>query len=75
MQGGNDGSLYFPGAQAGVRVVLDGSDAGEAAAYDGKRALLKVKPGTHRVVLLDGSRSVFDKQVFVGADARLPVGN
>ncbi len=72
-QGGNNGSLYFTHVTAGTRVILDGSDAGEAVSFDGKKSVLGIMPGPHRVVLRQGSATLYDKQVYVGADARLAI--
>jgi len=72
-QGGNNASLYFPGAAAGVRVILDGRDSGDAGLFDGKKNVLGVNPGTHRVALTRGGATVYDQQVYVGADSRMAI--
>ena len=72
-QGGNNGSLYFPRASAGTRVILDGVDAGDAASYDGQKSVLGVMPGPHRVALRQGVATLYDRQIYVGADARMAI--
>jgi len=72
-QGTNGGSLYFPGAIAGARVFIDGTDMGDATAYDGRRAVLGVTAGPHRVALRQGGNTLYDRQVYVGADARVAI--
>jgi len=72
-QGGNNGSLYFPRASVGTRVILDGVDAGDAASYDGQKSVLGVMPGPHRVALRQGVATLYDRQIYVGADARMAI--
>jgi len=72
-QGANSGSLYFPRASAGVRVILDGVDAGDATLFDGRKSVLGVMPGPHRVALRQGIATLYDRQIYVGADARLAI--
>jgi hypothetical protein len=72
-QGANGGSLFFPRVEAGVRVFVDGADMGEATAYDGQRNVLGVSAGGHRVSLRQGGTTLYDRQIYVGADARLAI--
>jgi hypothetical protein len=72
-QGTNGGSLYFSGAIAGARVFIDGTDMGDAMAYDGRIAVLGVTAGPHRVALRQGGTTLYDRQVYVGADARMAI--
>ena len=74
-QGGNvQGGLYFEGAPIGARVMLDGADAGEVAAFDGNAAILAVAPGMHNVVVTAGGSTIYDEQVFVGSGSRVQIG-
>ncbi len=72
-QGGKNGSLYFPRASMGTRVILDGVDAGDAAAFDGQKSVLGVMPGPHRIALRQGVATLYDRQIYVGADARMAI--
>ncbi len=72
-QGGNNGNLYFPRASVGTRVILDGIDAGDAASYDGQKSVLGVVPGPHRIALRQGAATLYDRQIYVGADARMAI--
>jgi hypothetical protein len=74
LQGGGDkGSLYFTGAPLGARVIVDGADAGEAAVYDGTRAVLEVTAGPHRVIVGTAGAALYDQQVYVGNNARMAI--
>jgi hypothetical protein len=72
-QGANGGSVFFPRANAGLRVFIDGTDMGEALTYDGQRNVLGVAAGPHRVSLSQGGTTIYDRQVYVGADSRLAI--
>lgn len=72
-QGGASTGLYFKGAAAGDEVLIDGSAAGMATAYDGNKVMLTVQPGPHHVTVRNASGQVYDKDVYVGAGARLPI--
>jgi hypothetical protein len=73
-QGGNMVTgIYFEGAPAGARLMLDGADAGEAAAFDGSAAILAVSPGTHNVVVTAGGREIYNEQVYVGSGSRVSI--
>ena len=74
-QGGNlQGGIYFEGAPAGARVIVDGADAGEAAGFDGSNAILTVVSGTHNVVVMSAGRAIYDQQIYVGSGSRLAIG-
>lgn len=72
-QGGVSAGLYFPNSPVGARVLIDGADAGEAASYDGRKAVLRVEPGKHHVVVSAGSSTFYDRNVYVGGDSRLAI--
>lgn len=72
-QGGASTGIYFKGAVAADEVVVDGAAAGMAAAYDGKKVILTVQPGTHHVTVRSAAGPVYDKDVYVGAGARLAI--
>lgn len=73
IQGAGPGQLYFPRAQQGDRVAVDGMDVGLAKQFDGK-STFAVAPGTHRVVVTSGDKTILDQKFYVGAGARVPVG-
>ncbi|MGE5567360.1 MAG: hypothetical protein ACM3YN_14540 [Parcubacteria group bacterium] len=72
-QGVTHSALYFPGAPEDARVFVDGADAGLAAAYDGRKSVLRVEPGKHHVVIGSGAGSLYDQEVYVGDDSRLAI--
>jgi hypothetical protein len=72
-QGASNGSVYFPKVGAGTRVILDGADAGEAASYDGKKSVLEVVPGPHRIALRQGSALLYERQIYVGTASKIAI--
>ncbi|MFL5456484.1 MAG: hypothetical protein ACJ78X_08800 [Myxococcales bacterium] len=64
-------SLAVEGAPSGSQLFVDGNVVGDAAAYDGRPAVLRVEPGTHVVVVRDTSGKVIFKQtVFVESETK-----
>ncbi len=72
-QGGPSAGLYFPGARPGAVVSIDGAAAGVAASFDGRKTLLTVTPGPHRVRVQAGDATLYDQSVFVGPGSRLAI--
>lgn len=72
-QGSSPAALFFSGAPSGVRVLVDGVDAGDATAFDGRRQLLTVAPGRHSIRVVSSSGDLYSNDVYVGAGARLEI--
>lgn len=72
-QGGEPAMLFFNGAPEGARVIVDGVDAGEASAFDGRRQVLSVEPGRHNVRVVIGGAELYGNDIYVGAGSRLEV--
>lgn len=72
-QGAVSAGLYFPGARPGAIVSVDGAPAGVAARFDGRKTLLTVSPGPHRVRIQMGDAILYDQSVFVGAGSRMAI--
>lgn len=66
VQGGKETALYFDHAPAEARVFVDGQDAGQAAQFDGKEAVLAVTSGRHLVKLQVGSAVIYEKDLYLG---------
>jgi hypothetical protein len=63
--------IAIQGAPPGSIIFVDGMPAGEAASYDGQPHILLVEPGTHVIVIRDGSGSVIHRQtIFVESETR-----
>jgi hypothetical protein len=73
-QGAENGQLSFPNVPEGSRISIDGQDAGMGSSFD-RQQVLSVRPGTHRVVLTNGSATILDKKYYVGAGAKVAVKN
>lgn len=68
-QGTAQGRIAFPGAAPGLRVMVDGVDAGDAAAYDGRAGVLGVAPGRRVVRLMDGATVVMERTLVIAPGA------
>lgn len=64
-------SLAIEGAPSGSLLLVDGNRMGDANAYNGQPAVLRVEPGTHVVEVQDSSgRVVFRQTVFVESETK-----
>jgi hypothetical protein len=59
--------IVVEGAPEGARLLVDGIDAGLASHFSGEEAALRVLPGRHVIEVVDGGRSLYRKEVFVGS--------
>lgn len=67
-------AIAVSGAPGGTMLYVDGSAVGEARDYDGRPNVLRVEPGTHELVLRDGSGAVvFSQRVFVESELKTVV--
>lgn len=65
-QGGKETALYFSHAPLEAHVFIDGMDAGLAAPFDGKEAVLAVASGRHLVKVRVGSSVVYEQDIYLG---------
>jgi hypothetical protein len=72
-QGAASSGLYFPGAPVGATVSIDGVGAGEAATFDGRKVLLTIATGSHRVRVESAGAVLYDQSVYIGPGARLAI--
>jgi hypothetical protein len=72
-QGSASASLFFPGFPADASVTIDGAEAGQAAAFDGKKASLPVSTGKHHVVIRGAGRTLYDQSIYVGSGSHVAV--
>jgi hypothetical protein len=63
--------LAIEGAPSGATLYVDGNAVGDANAFNGAPAVLRVEPGTHRVDVRDASgKVVFSQRVFVDSETK-----
>lgn len=72
-QGGASSGIYFKDAPVGAEALIDGASSGDASAYDGRKAILTVPYGTHRVVVKAGAAVLVDQVVYVGQGQRISI--
>jgi len=64
-------AIAIEGAPAGSKLFVDGNAAGDADAYNGQPAVLRVEAGTHEVDVRDASgRVLFKQKVFVESETK-----
>ena len=64
-------ALAVEGAPAGSQLFVDGNSMGEANAYNGRPAVLRIEPGTHEIDVRDASgRVVFQQRVFIESETK-----
>ncbi|HYV67651.1 MAG TPA: hypothetical protein VE964_15505 [Myxococcales bacterium] len=64
-------SLAIEGAPSGSLLLVDGLTMGDANAYNGRPAVLRVEPGTHVVEVQDSAGRVMYRQtVFVESETK-----
>ena len=72
-QGGALSGVYFPGAPIGSVAYVDGASSGDASTFDGRKAVLTLPSGTHRIVVKAGSAILVDQVVYVGEGQRVSI--
>lgn len=72
-QGTLPGQIFFQYAPVNSRVILDGRDVGIATVYDGNSAVLSVTPGPHHVEIVLGGQTIYDQEIYVGSNVRMPI--
>ena len=73
VQGSASSAIYFTNVGVGTQVLIDGAPSGEAISFDGKKAVLVVPTGTHRVVLQRDGVVVHQSSVFVGSGSKVAI--
>ncbi len=59
-------SLSVKNAPADAVLFVDNMDMGSAAQYDGKKKVLPVERGKHRVVVKCGNTTVYSQEMYAG---------
>ena len=60
--------ISIAGAPDDAILLVDGLESGRASSYNGKPNLLLIQPGTHRIVVKQGSTILYDQQIFVDSE-------
>ncbi len=63
-------SISIVDAPADAELFVDGLPAGKAAGYNGESSVLLIEPGTHRIVVRQGSTVLYDQKIFVDSETR-----
>lgn len=65
-------SLAFPGAPQESVLIIDDLSVSSLHLYDGKKQVLRVEPGTHKVVVKDSNGAVlYSETIFVGDNLKI----
>jgi hypothetical protein len=62
--------ISISGAPANSLLYVDGINMGDASQYNGHPNILTVESGTHKVVIINDNKVVFEKTVFVESELR-----
>lgn len=62
--------IIISGAPEDALLLVDGVLAGKASAYNGTPDMLTVEPGTHRIVVQQGGKALYDQQIFVDSEIK-----
>jgi hypothetical protein len=63
-------SLAIKGAPSSAKLIIDGLDVGAANTYNGDPQVLILEPGTHKVLVTDGSDVLYEQFVFVESELK-----
>jgi hypothetical protein len=69
VQGGQSSSIYFESFPAEAVVIVNGTEVGRVADFDGGEQILAVPEGTNSILVRQGGNVLFDKKVFVGRNS------
>lgn len=58
-------SIAIKGASSEAELIIDGLNMGLAKTYNGDPKSLIIEPGTHRVIILESGRVIYEKNIFV----------
>jgi len=62
--------IIIAGAPDDALLIIDGLTAGKASSYNGEPNHLVLEPGTHRVQVQQGGRTLYDQQIFVDSETK-----
>ena len=63
-------SISIVGAPSGATLLVDGIRVGNAIDYNGEPNVLLIEPGTHRIVVQQGTTVIYDQQIFVDSESK-----